>query len=72
MTLNYNGQEIDICAIDDTKIISKDNKDWITLSSDLNNCNYIKYLGINLPVIPKKDLIHYKKQLNGNHQLSIS
>jgi hypothetical protein len=69
MTLNYFGQEIDICALNNTKITTKDNKTWIPLFSDLKNINYQEYLGIVIPVIPKQELIYYKSQLNGDHQL---
>lgn len=69
MTLNYFGQEIDICGADNAKITAKDNKTWISLSSDLKNVNYQEYLGIMVPVIPKQELIDYKRQLNGGHQL---
>lgn len=69
MTLNYFGQEIDICGANNTKITAKDNITWISLSSDLKNTNYQEYLGIMVPVIPKQELIDYKRQLNGGHQL---
>ena len=69
MTLNYFGQEIDICGANNTKITAKDNKTWLSLSSDLKDVNYQEYLDIMVPVMPKQELIDYKRQLNGNHQL---
>ena len=69
MTLNYFGQEIDICGANNTKITTKDNKVWIKLPTNLKNVNYQEYLGVILPVMPKQKLIEYKKQLDGNHQL---
>ena len=69
MTLNYLGQEIDICGTNNTRITSKDNKTWLSLCSDLKNVNYQKYLDIIIPVIPRQKLIDYKKHLNGEHQL---
>jgi len=69
MTLNYFGQEIDICGAYNTKITTKDNKAWLKLPTNLKNVNYQQYLGITLPVMPKQKLIDYKRQLDGGHQL---
>lgn len=69
MTLNYFGQEIDICGAGKTKITTKDNKTWASLGSDLNNVNYQEYLGVMVPVMPKQKLIDYKRQLDGDHQI---
>ncbi len=69
MTLNYFGQEIDICGAYNTKITTKDNKRWMKLPTNLGNINYQEYLGVTLPVMPKQALIDYKQQLDGDHQL---
>lgn len=69
MTLNYFGQEIDICGANNTKITAKDNKTWVALPCNFNNVNYQKYLDVVVPVISKQELIDYKSQLNGEHQL---
>lgn len=69
MTLNYFGQEVDICGAYNTKITTKNNKDWIKLVTNLKNVNYQEYLEVLLPVMPKQELIDYKRQLNGGHQL---
>lgn len=69
MTLNYFGQEIDICGAYNTKITTKDNKTWIKLPTNLKNVNYQEYLGITLPVMPRQELVDYKRQLDGEYQL---
>lgn len=68
MTLNYFGQEIDICGAKNTKITTKNRKSWIPLLSDLKDVSYENYLGIMVPVMPKKKLVDYKSQLDGDHQ----
>ena len=63
MTLNYQGQEIDISGAHHTKIFSKTDNCWVTLNVDLSKVAYVDIDGLNLPVIPRDDLIAYKKIL---------
>jgi hypothetical protein len=64
MTLNYNGQEIDLSGAYKTKIYNMNDKTWVTLSADLSKINRINLYGINLPVISRNELIAYKRSLS--------
>jgi len=67
MTLNYAGQEIDIGS-GDAKISTKERDKWIAFSTDFSKAVNKTFLGLEVPVIPKEDLINYKQLLDGEHQ----
>lgn len=67
MTLNYAGQEIDIGS-GDVKISTKDHKEWTSFDTDFSKAVKKEFLGLEVSVIPKEDLIAYKKLLDGGHQ----
>lgn len=64
MTLNYQGQEIDISGADTTHIFDTQLKIWVVLTEDLPNAPTRNVMGLQLPVIPCQDLINYKKILS--------
>ncbi|MFH1589213.1 MAG: hypothetical protein ABIB43_01460 [archaeon] len=61
MTLEYEGQEIDICGADSKKLYNKQTKEWIEDKIDLSNATNKKVYDIIVPVIPLEQLINYKK-----------
>ena len=67
MTLNYTGQEIDIGG-QKAKISTKNRTKWVDFNSDFSKAVKKEFLGLEVPVIPKEDLISYKQLLDGNHQ----
>lgn len=67
ITLNYHGQEIDIGSTD-VKIHDNTTDTWLDFLSDLSESIEMEVEGIKVSVIPKKDLIDYKKYLDGDHQ----
>ncbi len=67
MTLNYAGQEIDIGS-GDAKISTKDRKEWINFDTDFSKAVKKEFLELEVPVIPKEDLVAYKTLLDGDHQ----
>ena len=67
MTLNYAGQEIDIGS-GNAKISTKDRNKWINFSTDFSKAVKKTFLGLEVPVIPKEDLVNYKQLLDGEHQ----
>lgn len=69
MILDYQGQEIDITGADSCKVSTKDETTWLLLSCDFTRVVYKDFFGIKVPVMPKEDLIAYKKELNGEHQI---
>jgi hypothetical protein len=69
ITLNYHGQEIDICGSDNILISNKNRTKWISFVPNLSKALNIDFDGIWIKVINPKDFIKYKKELDGDHQL---
>ncbi|MFZ2072173.1 MAG: hypothetical protein WAV10_00610 [Minisyncoccia bacterium] len=69
MTLNYEGQEIDITGATNGKISNKNKSAWLQYPCDFNKVIYKEVFGITVPVISKEDLISYKRELDGEHQI---
>lgn len=68
ITLNYNGQEIDIGGADDARISNKERTAWISLPPVSSKALDIEVGGTYVKVIPPLDLIEYKSELDGDHQ----
>lgn len=63
MTLEYEGQEIDIAAVE-SKIFSQKTKRWIKKPGSILDSNLIKFFNINVPIEKKEALINYKEMLS--------
>ncbi|EKD71299.1 MAG: hypothetical protein ACD_46C00220G0003 [uncultured bacterium] len=63
LTLNYMGQEIDLSGAYTTKIYNNNTHVWEKITTNLAKVNYINIEGLILPVIPRDELILYKKIL---------
>lgn len=63
MTLRYQEQEIDLTSIENVKIFNSLSREWESLETDLSKACHIEIMGIKVPVIPKYDLLTYKKML---------
>ena len=63
MTLNYEGQEIDIAGIG-AKIFNKKTKQWEDLSSSLDTVEIKEVFGKMVPVESLESLINYKTKLS--------
>lgn len=63
MTLNYQGQEIDLSGAYNTKVYNKKKKVWEKIITDFSKVKYIDIYGLTLPVIGREELIAYKKIL---------
>ena len=61
MTLEYEGQVIDICG--ESTIFDKNSKQWVLIKTDFANSKQINIYGIDIPVIKKESLIAYKGKL---------
>ncbi len=70
MTLNYKGQEIDVCACDTEKIFNHNTKEWEYLPAGLENVVMREIEGIKVPVMPIKDLVSYKNKLQREVDIS--
>lgn len=68
ITLNHKGQEIDIGGIDTLRISNKERTKWISYPDFIFNTLDIEVEGMFLKVIHPKELIDYKKELDGEHQ----
>ncbi len=62
-TINYLGQEIDIISVEDTKIFDKSAKKWLPFKPYFNYSSKINFMGENLLVVRKSELIKYKNKL---------
>ena len=67
MTLNYCGQEIDIGSAD-VKIYDSGSEAWLSFTTHFDQSVWKEVAGIKVPVMPKNELISYKKYLDGEHQ----
>ncbi len=63
MTLNYDGQEIDLSAVENTRIYDNKNKIWVEIITDFSKVQYKDIDGLMLPVIEREALMAYKKIL---------
>ncbi len=62
MTLSYAGQEIDICG-DPVRIYDATARKWRKHAAPFSKPTYGKLYGLTIPLVPKKTLVAYKRQL---------
>ena len=67
ITLDYNGQEIDICGADTLRINNKARTEWLEWPTAFNTLDMIVE-GVLVKVLHPQELIKYKKELDGEHQ----
>jgi hypothetical protein len=63
ITLNYRGQEIDLCGLENLKLYDKFRKKWFEEKIDFRKANSVNVSGIKLKAMPLKELIKYKKRI---------
>ncbi|MFA6099109.1 MAG: hypothetical protein WCV50_06265 [Patescibacteria group bacterium] len=68
ITLDYHGQIIDLSGSFGAKIFDERKKVWQSFPSNFETARLINVYGIKVSVMNHKDLIAYKKLLNGLHQ----
>ncbi|OGK51808.1 hypothetical protein A3B02_01870 [Candidatus Roizmanbacteria bacterium RIFCSPLOWO2_01_FULL_42_14] len=68
MTLNYNGQEIDIGGAFETKIFDSINQTWVPFPGDFSKRRHMLFAGTDIYVVDPQSLIEYKSLLDGKHQ----
>ena len=64
MKLRYNGQQIEFADADTARYYDSRSQLWIKQEINFTESTLIEFEGIELPVIPKQDLIQYKKRLD--------
>ncbi|HTE48414.1 MAG TPA: hypothetical protein VK675_00720 [Candidatus Paceibacterota bacterium] len=67
MTLNYKGQKIDIGSAH-IKIYDDKSGAWRPFTTNFKKSVWREVAGRKVPVMPKEELIFYKKFLDGEHQ----
>lgn len=70
MTLDHEGQEIDIGGANDTRVKDEKTGVWHAVTADLTAVERKTICGVDVPVVKKTDLIEYKSwlALPGDHQ----
>ncbi len=68
IVLNYEGQMIDISGAYKTKIYNEKNKTWESYPAQFETAQIKTIFEIEVYVMNPKDLMEYKKILNGEHQ----
>lgn len=70
MTLEYQGQEIDVGGAYETRVKDLKTDLWHKVKVDLDNVERKQLFGIEVPVVNKEDLMTYKQWLAmpENHQ----
>lgn len=63
MKIEYQGQKIDICGVENQKLFNKQNKIWDNEKIVLKNAQKKKIYGYIVPVIKIEELIDYKKKI---------
>jgi hypothetical protein len=69
LSLNYNGQDIDLTDVDTLKMSTLDKSEWIKVKDiRLYDTVPVEIDGIKVSLMDPRDLIAYKKELDGDHQ----
>ena len=68
MTLNYEGQKIDISGGSTMRICDSRTNEWCLYPTDFSRFEEREIFGLVVPVVCKEDLINYKRMLVGEHQ----
>jgi hypothetical protein len=63
MTIEYEGQEIDLAGAQGKKIFDENTNTWISLENDFSKSVYKEIAGIKIPIAPRDYLVSYKKIL---------
>ena len=71
LTLDYNGQKIDMTDIDTLKMSNKEKTEWLQTKDNFRKYpNVIREVeGLKVSFIDPRDLAAYKKHLDGEHQI---
>lgn len=63
MTLNYQGQDIDLSGAYKTKIFNKQKNRWQKIPANFSTTENIKIMEIVVPIIARSELLKYKTML---------
>jgi len=70
LSLNYHGQEIDLTDVDSLRMSNKEKTKWLIPKDtyQLFDPFKVKVAGIEVSLFHPRDLVNYKKELDGEHQ----
>lgn len=63
VTLDYYGQEIDICGSETDRLFNQKTKQWESCETDLGSAIEMHSYGLKVPVITSQNLISYKNKI---------
>lgn len=71
LTLNYEGQDIDITDVDTLRMSNKEKTDWYQTKDNFRKFDPIptEIEGITVSLMDPRDLVAYKEHLDGDHQV---
>lgn len=71
LSLEYNGQEIDITDVDTLRMSNKERTKWLIPKELYRKFEPMRVTveGIEVSLLHPRDLVAYKKELDGDHQL---
>lgn len=64
MSINYSGQKIEFTDADRVHYFDSKNRRWVRKTIDFDQSVTREFHGIEVPVMPRKQLIEYKRRLN--------
>lgn len=71
LSVNYNGQDIDMTDVDTLKMTDLKNTRWMNVKENrLFDGVIMDINGVAVSIMDPRDLISYKKELGGEHQLT--
>ena len=63
MTLCYDGQDIDLCGAESTRVFCRQTNEWVDLPTNFENLTLLQIGDVQVPVMNLSDLIEYKSRL---------
>ncbi|MBY0110792.1 hypothetical protein K2Y00_02205 [Patescibacteria group bacterium] len=71
LSLNYHGQEIDMTDIDTLRMSNKEKSEWFQTKDRYRKYpnQIVEIEGVSVSLIDPRDLVAYKRELDGDHQL---
>lgn len=64
LKLKYKGRQIEFGNADTAKYFDTKSNQWVNAKIDFYNSTEIEFEGLKLPVMPREQLIEYKRRLN--------
>lgn len=69
ITLKYAGQELEFSGLESSKIFDSRTKKWVKVESGIKRSTMKIIYGLEVPLMPKKELIRWKRILGRPHDI---